>query len=170
MKEKDVKIDLNDQQMMIYAEKQDGSISPIHTGSLMVNKYIDEFREMTEKLLTALNEKLKKGEISPVYYFMTMEELSVADLASRAGISKSSVKKHLDLKGFKKASVEDLKRYADAFNVPVANFFQVIRTIEDKKWYTGYHESNEKSEAVLISQVKTDNPLIVETKIVQEQK
>ena len=170
MKEEDVKVDFKEQQMMIYAEKQDGSISPVQTGSFISKKYIDEFYEMTEKLLTALTEKLKKGEISPVYYFMTMEELSVAELASRAGISKSSVKKHLSWNGFQKASVEDLKQYANVFNIPIANFFQVIRTIEDRKWYTGYRADKEKSEAFLISQVKTENTLIVETKIVQNQK
>jgi transcriptional regulator with XRE-family HTH domain len=170
MKEEDVKVDFKEQQMMIYVEKQDGSIIPVQTGSYITKKYIDDFHEMTDKLNTALTERLKKGEISPVYYFMTMEELSVSELASRAGISKSLVKKHLDLTGFQKASVKDLKRYADAFNIPIANFFQVIRTREDRKWYTGYRDDKEKSEAILISQVRTETPLIVETKIVQVQK
>jgi hypothetical protein len=167
MKVEDVKVDFKEQQMMIYAEKQDGSIIPVQTGSYITKNYINDFHEMTDKLKTALTERLKNGEISPVYYFMTIEELTVAELTSRAGISKSSVKKHLDLTGFQKASVQDLERYANAFNIPVANFFQVIRTREDRKWYTGYREDMEKSEAVLISQVKTENPLIVETKIVQ---
>jgi hypothetical protein len=170
MKEEDVKVDFKEQQMMIYVEKQDGSIIPVQTGSYIAKKYIGDFHEMTDKLYTALTERLKKGEISPVYYFMTMEELSVAELASRAGISKSSVKKHLAPKGFQKANVQDLKRYADAFNIPIANFFQVIRTREDRKWYPGYRDDKEKSEAILISQVRTETPLIVETKIVQVQK
>ena len=53
--------------------------------------------------------------------------LSQEELASRAGLSKFRVKKHINLKGFQNARVSDLVKYANAFNIPVANFFQVVK-------------------------------------------
>lgn len=170
MKEKEVLVDFKDHQLLLYAEKEDGSISPVQTGSYITKKYIDDFYEMTARIKEGLIEKLKKGEVSPVYYFMTIEELSVAELASRAGISKSSVRKHLTPKGFQKASVKYLECYSRVFNIPVANFFQIIETKEDKKWFIGYHEKAEKSESGLISQIETENPIVVKTIIVHDPK
>jgi transcriptional regulator with XRE-family HTH domain len=98
---------------------------------------------------------------------MSIEDLTIAELAARVGISKSSLRKHLDPEGFKKISVSKLERYANVFNIPLANFFQIITTKEDKKWNKGYREETDKPKSVQISQVKTDSILIVETKIVQ---
>jgi hypothetical protein len=170
MKEKDVLINSESQQFIVYAEKNDGSISPMQTGSYVTENFIADFYELTSNLHKSLIEKLIKGEISPIFFYMTIEELTIAELAARAGISKSRVKKHLDPKGFKKAAVSDLSRYADVFNIPLANLFQVITTKEDKNWNMGFHEETDNSESVQISQAKTDNPLIVETKIVQKLK
>jgi transcriptional regulator with XRE-family HTH domain len=101
---------------------------------------------------------------------MTIEELSVGELAARAGFSKSSVRKHMNPKGFNDLSISKLKRYADVLNIPVANMFQIINTKEEMNWNVGYAEELHESETVQISQIKTDNPIIVETKIVQNTK
>jgi len=165
MKEQDLKVDFKEQQIILYAEKEDGSVSPVQTGSYISKNFIGDFYDYTAKINYEMTEKLKSGEISPICFFMTIEELTVAELASRAGLSKLKVRKHLNLKGFRKASVSDLVKYADSFNIPVANFFQLIKTREDKKWDPGYRNDLEKTESVMISQTNTNNPLIVETKI-----
>jgi transcriptional regulator with XRE-family HTH domain len=170
MKEKDVLVDCKDQQFVIYAEKSDGSFSPVQTGSYMTKNHISDFYEIAGKLHNSLLEKLKNGEISPIFFFMTIEDMSLAELASRAGVSKYRVRKHIDPKGFHKVSVSILRRYADVLNIPLANLFQVIITREDKNWNMGYREEKDDSGSVQISQVKTDNPFVVETKIVQKQK
>jgi hypothetical protein len=168
MKDKDVLVDFKPQQLIIYAEKSDGSFGPVQTGSYMSKNHIDDFYNIVDNHNKSLIGKLKKGEISPIHYFMSVEELTVPELAARVGISKYSLRKHLDPKGFQRISVSMLMRYAQVFNIPLANFFQIINTREDMKWYMGYLEESGKSQAVLISQSKTDNSLIVETKIVQE--
>ena len=170
MKEKDVLVDFKPQQFVIYAEKSDGSISPVQTGSYITKNHIDDFFRLSGNLYNSLVEKLKSGKISPIFFYMTIEELSVAELAARVEISKSRVKKHLDPKGFQKVSVTNLRRYADVLNIPLANLFQVINTIEDKSWNMGFREETDVSESVQISQVKTDNPFVVETKIVHNPK
>lgn len=170
MKEEDIFVDCKAQQFIMYAEKSDGSYRPVQTGSYMTKNYINDFLKIASNLNNSLTEKLRKGEISPIYYYMTIEELTISELAARVGISKSSVKKHLDPKGFHTISVSKLERYANVLNIPLANLFQIITTREDKNWNMGYNEQTEHSGSGMISQVKTDNPLIVETNIVQEPK
>jgi transcriptional regulator with XRE-family HTH domain len=170
MKEEDVKVDCKTHQFVIYAEKDDGSFSPVQTGSYMTKNHIADFFTIAGNVNNSLVERLKKGEISPIYYFMVIEGLTLTELAARVGISKYYVKKHLEPKGFQKVSVSKLRRYANVLNIPLANLFQIIITREDKAWNPGYQEDAAKSESVQISQVKTDNPLIVETKIVQNTK
>jgi hypothetical protein len=170
MKDKDILVDFKPQQLILYAEKSDGSFGPVQTGSYMSKNHIDDFYNIVENHNKSLLGKLRNGEISPINYFMSVEELTIPELAARVGISKASLKKHLDPKGFQKISIKMLKRYADVFNVPLANLFQIINTREDMKWYMGYLEGADKSQACLISQSKTENPLLVETKIVQDPK
>ena len=170
MKEKDVLVNSEVQQFIIYAEKNDGSIIPVQTGSYVTQNFIADFYELTGNLHKSLAEKLRKGEISPIFFYMTIEELTIAELASRAGIPKSRVIKHLNPKGIRKATVSELCRYANVLNIPLANLFQIIATKEDKNWNMGFHEEIRNSESFQISQVKTDNQLIVETKIVQKLK
>jgi transcriptional regulator with XRE-family HTH domain len=170
MKDKDILVDYKPQQLIIYAEKSDGSFGPVQTGSYMSKNHIDDFYNIVENHNKSLIGKLKKGEISPISYFMSVEDLTVAELAARVGISKSTLKKHLDPKGFQNISVSMLSRYAGVFNIPLANMFQIIHTREDMKWYMGYLEESDKEQAVRISQQNTDNPILVETKIVHDTK
>jgi hypothetical protein len=170
MKEKDVLVDCEAQQYVIYAEKSDGSFSPVQTGSYMTKNHISDLHGIVATLIKSLNQRLKNGEISPIFYFMTIEELTIPDLAARTGFSKSSVKKHLDPIGFQELNISKLKRYADVLNIPIANFFQIINTKEEMNWNVGYAEEAHRTETVQISQLKTDNPFIVETLIVQNTK
>ena len=164
MKEKDVKIDFKPHQLIVYAEKDDNSFGPVQTGSYISKNYLDDFRQKHTHLDEALIEKLKAGEISPVYYYMMMEDLSVSELAARAGIRAGKVKKHLQPKYFGEITAAQLKRYSEVFNIPVANLFQLIETRGDQKWKVNFEEETAKDK-LLIEQKRTNNPFIVETKI-----
>jgi transcriptional regulator with XRE-family HTH domain len=163
MKEKDILTDFERQQLILYAEKEDESIGPVQTGSYIAGNYLDEFYHIWGNFEKELFEKMVKQQISPVDRYRNLEELSVSELASRAGIPKRRVKKHLKFKHFMKARVDELQRYADVFNVPVANFFQVITTKQDPSWNIGFNEEAAKARPLTISQEKTPNPLVVIT-------
>jgi len=167
MKEKDLKVDCPYQQVILYAEKKDGTYGPLQTGSYVAGKHISEHFRITGALFKSLLEQLRKGEVSPVYFYMMVEGLTVKELAARAGMSSFKVKKHLSPEGFRKIKMPALKRYSDILNVPVANMFQIINTAEDKNWNQGYREELNDSKSFLISQTPTGNPLIVETKIIR---
>ena len=164
MKEKDILIDYKDHQVILYAEKSDNTIGPVQTGSYVTSHYIDEFLYLMGNVEKSFYEKLQNGEISSICFYMTIEELTVSELASRVKLPLRKVKKHLTSLHFPKIRVSELRRYAEVFNIPVANLFQIISTRQDQKWRMGYKADVENAKPVIISQDETKNPYIVVTK------
>lgn len=126
MKENDARVDFEQHQVLLYVEKEDGSYGPLQTGAYLVKHYADDFFQKRHNIETECIDKLGKGEISPVVYFMLLYNMTAADIAARVGISKSKVIKHQSPEGFAKASVDTVKRYADVFGVAVADMFQLV--------------------------------------------
>ena len=163
MKEKEIKIDFKEQELILYAEKDDDSIGPIVSGSYMAKNHLADFHYIWGNLEQELIGKLLKSEISPVARFKELQEFTTSELATRTGIPKRKVKRHLKFKYFMKASVGELQKYADAFNIPVANFFQVISTSQDASWNIGFNAAEAKKMPLTITQDKTENPMVVIT-------
>jgi hypothetical protein len=126
MKEKDGYVDFPQQQMILYVEMEDGKYGPIQTGSGISMNYLDDYELKRRHLEEFLRNKVVNGEISLVRYYMVLEDLSISELAARVKLRKASVRKHLDPVQFGKVKVETLKKYADVFNVPLANLVQVV--------------------------------------------
>ena len=164
MKEKDIFVDYKSHQLILYAEKEDGSYGPIQSGSYISKNYIDDFWLKKKNLEKSLVEKLKEGEISPIYYYMTMDELSEKELAARVKICRSKLRKHLKPEHFPNIKLSLLKRYADIFNIPVVNFFQILIIKKDKEFISNIYK-NEKLVNINIEQLPTKNPLVVITRI-----
>jgi hypothetical protein len=126
VKEADARVDLDQHQLLLYVEKEDGSYGPLQTGAYLVKNYSDDFFQKRHNIETECIDRLRKGEISPVVYYMLLYNMTAADIAVRVGISKGKVLKHQTPKGFAGASIEIVKRYADVFGVSVANMFQLV--------------------------------------------
>ena len=126
MKEKDGYVDCHQQQVIIYVEKEDGKYGPIQTGSYITSNYLDDYELKRKNLEESLRTKIQKREISPVYYYMVLEDLTISELASRVRIRKGKVKKHLQYEYFKLINDEMLKQYADVFNVSVIDLIQLM--------------------------------------------
>ena len=145
------------------------------------NRHSSSFRDPSGFIF--VDQGVVKRSISPLYFnqynalksleffkklqnaglLIKHEELSVSELASRAGIPKRRVRKHMKFKHFLRATVDELYRYADVFNIPVANFFQIISTKQDVTWNIGHNVETAKARPLTISQEKTPNPLLVIT-------
>ncbi len=69
--------------------------------------------------LSAVLEKVRRGELSPLAYHMHRNMMDTKVLAQYVGLSKWRVKRHLSARGFKKLSDETLNRYASALNITV---------------------------------------------------
>jgi hypothetical protein len=163
MKEKEIKIDFEAHQLILCAEKEDDTIGPVLSGSYMAKNHLKDFYQIWGGLEKELFARLVKREISPIVRFKELEELTTSELAARTGLTKRKVKRHLTYRHFLKASVEELQKYAGVFNIPVANFLQIVSTKQDGAWYKGYKEEVAKKMALTISQEFTENPLLVIT-------
>jgi hypothetical protein len=117
MKELDGINDCPEQQMILYVEKEDGQYGPVQTGSYISANYLDDFFYKRKNLEAALIRKVQTDEISPIHYFMILEDLTLSELASRAGIWKWKVKRHLKPSFFHKISCREMNRYSAVFNV-----------------------------------------------------
>lgn len=62
-------------------------------------------------------EKVKKGEVSPIYYFMEKNLMDLPVLAGYTGFWKWTIKRHMKPSVYAKLNDEKLKRYAIAFNI-----------------------------------------------------
>jgi hypothetical protein len=127
MKEKEGFVDCPEQQLILYVEKDDGTYGPMQTGSYLTKNYIDDYYEKRHRLEAALKEKVHRKEISPVAYYMTLEDLSMAETAARVGISQRKVRKHMHPENFEKISPSVLDKYADVFNVPAAQMLELMK-------------------------------------------
>lgn len=143
MKEKEAKIDYRDHQLVLYVEKKDGTYGPLQTGSFITKNYVDDFWRKRENLEKSSFDRIRKGEITPVAFYMTLEELTTSELAARVGISSRKVRKHMDPAHFGSVTIDELRRYAAVFNVPVTALLQGV-TADAKN--------------ISLCEEKTDNP------------
>jgi transcriptional regulator with XRE-family HTH domain len=164
MKEKDGYVNCPEQQVILYVEKEDGQYGPMQTGSYLSGNYLDDYEIKRYHLEESLRNRVMKGEISIVKYYMVLEDLTLSELAARMGLSKTKVNKHLDPIHFGKAKVETLKKYAEVFNVPLSNMLQVVMLKRGDN-LESYTVLEEKKQTEGIEQVKTENPYLVMVKI-----
>lgn len=73
----------------------------------------DLFNERIEEA----RQKVLRGEVSPIVYYMEKNLLDAMNLSMMAGIAIWRVKRHFKPKVFKKLSPKTLGKYAEAFNV-----------------------------------------------------
>ncbi len=119
MKEKEGYVDCPEQQMILYVEKENGKYGPMQTGSYITKNYIDDYFMKRKNLETSLREQVERDEISPVKFFMVLEDLTLSELSARTKIPTRKVKKHMLPVHFSKISDDLLNRYAIVFNISV---------------------------------------------------
>ena len=73
-------------------------------------------------------EKVQAGKASPLAYHMANHQMSVGLLAKYAGVSRLKVWLHLKPGPFSRTTPELLKRYADAFGIPLSQIKSVPDT------------------------------------------
>ena len=117
MKEKEIKIENKEHEIILFAEKEDHSYAPVQTGAFMSAQYLDDFFLKKQNLEKELKAELEQGKISPIYYYMLMQDIGPGDLAKRMGISKRKLRKHFRPEVFAKLDHKVLQKYAIVFGV-----------------------------------------------------
>jgi DNA-binding transcriptional ArsR family regulator len=126
MKERDSHVDCPQQQVILYVEKEDGKYGPVQTGSYLTGNYLDDYELKRKHLEESLMEQVKKGEVSPVYYYMVLEDLTISELAARVGLRKGKVRKHLKPEYFNGLTEEILQAYANVFDVSIDGLSRLV--------------------------------------------
>lgn len=167
MKEKEVLVENKEHPLIIYVEKEDKTYGPVLSGALASGEHLDDYFFKKKNIENDLLNRLIKGEITPVFYYMTIFEISVAELAARVGVSRKRVKKHFSPKQFSRISLSLLGKYAEVFDVPVANMLQVIliRLDNNGKGYRTYTIKDSEPEKIVVEQNETNNPMLSIMKI-----
>lgn len=143
MKEKEARVDYREHQLVLYVEKKDGSYGPLRTGSYITKNYLDDYWLKRRNLEKEYLDRVAKGEISPVAYYMVLEELTPSELAARVKIPVRKVKKHLAPATFGSVTLDELRRYCDVFGVPLTSMLHAL-VIQGRN--------------ISISEAKTNNP------------
>jgi hypothetical protein len=81
----------------------------------------DLFNERIEEA----RQKVIRGEVSPVVYYMEKNLLDPMNLSMMSGIAIWRVKRHFKPRVFKKLNEKTLKKYAEAFNVTIEQLHNV---------------------------------------------
>jgi len=66
-------------------------------------------------------QKALKGEVSPLLFFMELKLMDLETLAAYAGLWKWQVKRHMKPSVFNRLSSKKLEKYAEVFEVTVAD-------------------------------------------------
>ena len=153
MKEKDLYIDFEPQQLVYYVEKEDSSYGPIISGSQLSANYLEDFWEKRKKLELKLRQQVITDEISPVFYYMTLLEMGPKDLAKRVKVSFRTLKKLYKPKHFKNLKLNKIILFAKAFNIPAFSIFQTYMIKEIDREKISIEQSATKNELYHITKI-----------------
>jgi len=126
MKEKEGYVDCPEQQVILYVEKENGKYGPMQTGSYLTRHYLDDYEEKRKNLEMELLKQVRNKEMSVIHYYMILGDLTLSELSSRVGLRKGKVRNHLEYHGFPGIKEEILQKYADVFNVQVADLKRMM--------------------------------------------
>jgi hypothetical protein len=127
VKEKDILIKSDNKQIVLYAEKEDGTYGQVQTGPYMLTNFQDDYWAKIDGIEETCRQKVLAGVISPIDYWRQIRMMTVADLASRVGLSQGAVKKHFLPDHFKKMNAEIRKRYGEIMGIPETAFDTITK-------------------------------------------
>jgi hypothetical protein len=111
----------NNVKELLYATDENGNYTTtLSTGwepkTIALSNSIEEINER----IANAKEQVVKGEVSPIVYFMELNKMDLNILASYVGYWKWRVKRHFKPSVFAKLNDKTLQKYADAFDISIA--------------------------------------------------
>lgn len=113
---------------LYYAVDENGEYTTaLSTGWEAKNIVQDHTMEVLQAEIDQARDDVKKGKVSPIYFFMLSSRMDLEVLSAYTGIWKWRIKRHFKPTHFKGLSDKKLQKYADAFDI----------TVEELKKYKG---------------------------------
>jgi hypothetical protein len=130
MEKKDVPQDggskYGDLKYRYYVPDENGNIECVNSsGWDVMYTASDNYWESHNEELAGILERVKKGELSPLAYYMNKHTMDEKTLGRYVGLAKWRVKRHLKPRGFNSLDNEALKRYASVFNITVEQLKEI---------------------------------------------
>lgn len=106
---------------MYYAVDEDGKYTTaLSTGWEAKNIVQDHTMEVLQAEIDQAKADVKVGKRSPVYYYMLLTRMDLGVLSGYTGFWQWRIKRHFRPTVFNKLSDDRLQKYADAFDITVA--------------------------------------------------
>jgi len=103
-----------------YAVDESGKYtSALSTGWEVKTSALDLAWDDIHQRVNEAMEKVKRGEASPVLFFMELRLMDPAIVAAYTGFWQWQVKRHFKLNVFRKLTAAKLQKYADLFEVTI---------------------------------------------------
>ena len=115
---------------MMYDTDDNGRCVPSYVAS-EYNEEIDIYYQQRAVEMERLHNELLSGAISPISFFVQYQSMVIGDVAKRVGLRAGQVQRHMTPEGFRRATVEQLMRYAKVFDVTVSDFFELSYLADD---------------------------------------
>ena len=105
---------------LLYVKNADGKYTTgLSTGWDIKKEALDSAWDDIKDRVENAREAVKKGDSSPIHYFMELRLMDLTVLSGYTGFWKFTIKKHLKPSVFKSLSDDKLKVYAKIFEVSV---------------------------------------------------
>lgn len=105
---------------LCYAVDENGNYTTVQSSGWDVKTVaLDESIALIQERIERTKKNVLEGKVSPIAYFMEVNKMDLALLASFVGIHRWFVKRHFNPKRFQKLSAKTLKKYADAFEISI---------------------------------------------------
>ena len=111
----------NNMKELLYATDENGEYTTtLSSGwepkTIALSNSIDEINER----IAEAKKQVLNGEVSPICYYMELNKMDLTILASYVGMWKWRVKRHFKPSVFAKLSDKNLQKYADTFEISIA--------------------------------------------------
>jgi len=111
-----------------YAIDEDGKYTQVLSlGWKPKNQAIELAWDVVYEKLEEVQQQVAKGILSPVAFFMELNVMDIKTLSGYTGISTFKVRRHLKASHFKSIRLHQLEKYAETFNITVAELLDVER-------------------------------------------
>lgn len=116
---KEYNITLNGMQKVMYTKDLNGDFIRENYGSnieeFATKTAVDEYELLEKESL----DNISKGISSPISFFMYKNRMDLPTLSSMVGMFQFRVKRHLQMKYFKKLNEKILSKYAEVFSINI---------------------------------------------------
>ncbi len=101
-----------------YAVDEHGNyVSRKSRGWLPKNEAMTMAWELVFERVEEVRKKVISGELSPLKFYMELHVMDISILSGYTGIAKWKVKRHMEMKHFRRLSPDKMVRYAEVFGI-----------------------------------------------------